>query len=80
MTILVILLGLLLILPLITSSASDSTSSVKLDIDLVQGNTGTVLVHYTLPTHPDLQVGNWEYSLDGRSWQQIPIDLSLIHI
>ena len=42
MTILVVLLGLLLILPLITSSASDSTSSVKLDIDLVQGNTGTV--------------------------------------
>ena len=74
MTILVILLGLLLILPLITSSASDSTSSVKLDIDLVQGNTGTVLVHYTLLAHPDLQVGNWEYSLDGRSWQQIPVD------
>ena len=72
MTMLVILL--LLTLSLITSSASDSTSSVKLDIDLVQGNTGTVLVHYTLPTHPDLQVGNWEYSLDGRSWQQIPVD------
>ena len=72
MTMLVILL--LLTLSLITSSASDSTSSVKLDIDLVQGNTGTVLVHYTLPAHPDLQVGNWEYSLDGRSWQQIPVD------
>ena len=72
MTMLVILL--LLTLSLITSSASDSTSSVKLDIDLVQGNTGTVLVHYTLPTHPDLQVGNWEYSLDGCSWQQIPVD------
>ena len=72
MTMLVILL--LLTLSLITSSASDSTSSVKLDIDLVQGNTGTVLVHYTLPTHPDLQVGNWEYSLDGRSWQKIPVD------
>ena len=72
MTMLVILL--LLTLSLITSSASDSTSSVKLDIDLVQGNTGTVLVNYTLPAHPDLQVGNWEYSLDGRSWQQIPVD------
>ena len=74
MVVLIITLGLL---PLFfaASAPSDSTDlMIKLDIDLVQGNAGGILVYYTLPTHHNLQTGNWEYSLDsGQSWQQIPL-------
>ena len=73
MVALMITLGLLPLL-FVASAPSDSTDSVKLDIDLVQGNVGGILVYYTLPTHHKLQTGNWEYSLDsGQSWQRIPL-------
>lgn len=75
-----LLVGLWLILFLVISADSlPMTNLLRPDIDLVQGNTGVIIVYYTMPMDQPLKMGNWEYSLDGgRSWDDIPPE-SLYH-
>ena len=75
-----LLVGLCLILSLVVSVDSlTMTNLLRPDIDLVQGNTGVIIVYYSLPMGQPLKMGNWEYSIDGgRSWNNIPPE-SLYH-
>ena len=54
-----LLVGLWLILFLVVSADSlTMTNLLRPDIDLVQGNTGVIIVYYTMPMDQPLKMGN----------------------